>query len=413
MSSWRRLISYPELRALEDAAFAYHAVPTRIFAILVPVWQVGFTATTTKREPYQLIDTYLEHGIADAGLDTAADLAAFFSLDELLVDRAVRFLSGIGHLTTAGGRLALTDLGRRSVRDDVRYVVTRQDRRVLYVDAFGCRPLTSRYYDASVVTLLSPGAAAAAAAQRDGPRFRMLHSPAPFRAGVLAELAGNPERDRFNLPATIDDPEPTGPPERAFLPVYVVRAVQDGGLVRLLAYTQATGGAADPDVTQLCEQTADIAEALDTEHRSSSAGFSERTNQWLEKLAPGGYRLDRGDDGAWRATLPGPSFGDDAALPVVKVGSFEVRGSYVIQVWCDDAEVRRRALLERFDGCLTASALAGRAQAQTLADRARAETLAEQLARQLDLGAVDLPGLREMAAESGMAELAARLDAFC
>jgi hypothetical protein len=401
VSAGQRLISYPEQRALEDAAFAHDAAPTRIFAMLLPVWRVEVKATITDGEPYALIDRYLEHGIAEAGLDTAAGLAAFFSLDEILVERALRFLSAIGHLSAAGGQLALTELGLRSVRDDVRYVVSRQDRRVLYFDALGSRPLTRPYYDASSVTLLSAGAAAAAAARRDGPRFTALFPALGLRAEALAELARNPERDHFNLPARIDDPEQVGAAELAYLPMYVVRAVQRGGRVRLLAYTQAGDGTADPDVSELCERTPEIAAAIDAEGDGYSPGFYERTSQWLDRAAPGGYQLDRLDDGTWRATLPASSFGADAALPVWKVGSFEARGRHVVHVWCDDLQLRRRAMLERIDGYLAAWARP---------DRAQTEALAARIARQLDLGTFDLATLRELAAAAGKTGLADQLD---
>jgi len=171
-----RLIPYPEQRAVEDVAFAQQAVPTRIFAFLMPVWRVQIKATVTEGEPYDLIDWYLERGIAEGRLRTAGELAEFFALDPVLVDRALRFLRAIGHVTVSGEHLALTDLGDRSVREKVRYFVTRQDRRTLYFDAFASRPLTRPYYDPRAVTLLEPEAADGIARGRDWPRFTPLFS---------------------------------------------------------------------------------------------------------------------------------------------------------------------------------------------------------------------------------------------
>ncbi len=71
MSTPGRLIRYPEERALEDAAFAHGLAPTRIFALLLPVWRVEVKATVTDAEDYALIDRYLERGIASAGLNSA------------------------------------------------------------------------------------------------------------------------------------------------------------------------------------------------------------------------------------------------------------------------------------------------------------------------------------------------------
>jgi hypothetical protein len=55
---------------LEDAAFEQEVVPTRIHSLFLPVWKVTVQATVV---------------VAEAGLTTTAELAAFFSLDPILV----------------------------------------------------------------------------------------------------------------------------------------------------------------------------------------------------------------------------------------------------------------------------------------------------------------------------------------
>jgi hypothetical protein len=59
-----------------------------------PVWRVEVKATVTDAEDYALIDRYLERGIASAGLNSVGSLASFLGLDEVVVDRVLRFLSG-------------------------------------------------------------------------------------------------------------------------------------------------------------------------------------------------------------------------------------------------------------------------------------------------------------------------------
>jgi hypothetical protein len=400
VTAGKRPISYPEERALENTAFSRGLVPTRIFAILLPVWCVTIRATVTDGEPYALIDQYLERGIATAGLDTAADLAGFFGLDEIVVDRAVRFLAAIGHLTMENGRLALTPVGQRSVRDKVRYVVTRQDRRRLYFDAFGSRPLTRRYYDPATVTFLS--GATLQAASRDWPRFSILHSSRGFRREALAELASNRERARFNLPERIDEPESLGE-EIVYLPLYIIRAVQRDGRVRYLAYSQVQDEA-DPDVTALCEATPEIMSLLETEERAAGAGSEPaRARQWLESRNLAGHPLARLDTGMWRATLPGPSYDPGGPLSISKLGSFVVLASDFFQAWCDDEQVRRRALLERVDAWLSP---------RTRPDRAAAEELIAQIARQLELGELNVSALCQLAAKAGKTGLAAQLESL-
>ena len=397
MSDGKNPIRYSEARALEDVTLWQGAVPTRIFAILLPVWRVEIRATVTQGEDYALIDRFLERGIALAGLDTPAALADFLGLDEVVVDRALRFLAAIGHLARQDGRLTLTDLGQRSVRHDKRYIVTRMDRRVLYFDAFESRPLTSPYYDAAV-TLLSPGQAQAVAAAGAWPRFRPLTSTHGFRSEALAELARHPERQRFNLPERVDEPEVLGAAEHVFLPMYLVRAIQPGQRVRLLAYTQA-GDSADLDVSEMCERIPEISWLIETEE-ASAPDFPENAARWLEGLKLGSYRPERMPGGVWRATLPRSAFGPGAALSLVTVGSFVVRGRDILNVWCEDVGVRRWALLERVDFRLSY---------RVSPDRAGTEAFVSQLARLLDLGAVGLPEVRQMAIDGGKRGLAAQL----
>src|SRR5205807_299342 len=154
----------------------------------------------------------------EAGLATVEELSQFLALEPAVVGQALRFLTAIGHVTWSPAvGLTLTELGRRSVRDGVRYTVTREDRRKLYFDAFACRPLTRSYYDARRVEFLSGGAAQQAIQRDGGPRVHVLATTKGFRREALVELSGSPERDRFNLPARIDRLDSVDE-EQVFLP---------------------------------------------------------------------------------------------------------------------------------------------------------------------------------------------------
>ncbi|MFC0038757.1 hypothetical protein [Actinomadura rayongensis] len=401
----KRLIPYPEQRALEDAAYARGATPTRIIPLLLPVWSVEVEATITDGQPYDLIDRYLERGIAEGGLDNAADLARFFSLDETLVDRALRVLVKLGHVTIASdGRVTLTDIGHRSVRDRVRYTVERHDRRRLYFDAFASRPLTRPYYDPSTVMLLSLKEALDQAKRRDGPKFSVLSGERPFRMAALAELAGLAERDRFNLPERVDMPVLAGEPETVYLPIFAVRAVEPGGRTRCFAYTRA-GDTADDDVTAICEGSREVVVVLENEEADARGGRDERkTQEYLRNRGLADLRPIRLDDGTLRVTFPARCFQANGArgqVPLSKLGSFVVLGNDFFHVWCADERVRRDALLKRVDSYLTARLRAGRDDVAHHAGR---------IGRQLGLGEISLPELRALAATSGNQDLVAHLD---
>ncbi|MGP3927930.1 hypothetical protein [Streptomyces sp. 8N616] len=404
MSTTMRLMSYPEERVLEHAAYVLEAVPTRIYLVLLPVWCVEVQAEVTAGEPYELIDRFLERGIAEAGLDTADDLASFFALEPPLVAQALRFLTAIGHIKwSRSGRLQLTELGQRSVRDNRRYTVTRKDRRRLYFDAFACRPLTRPYYDERKVTFLSWGAAQEVLNRRDGPRTHIFSTTHGFRREALAELADHPERDRYNLPERIDRPESLNE-ELAFLPTYVVRAVGSDGRARHLVYTQAADEA-DVELTAVCQSTPEITSALEAEEVDAAPDgqdrdFQDRVARWLSTRNLGQHQPVRGRNGGWRVTLPGGSFGANRAVPLTKLGSFVVLGTSFFHLWCSDERVRRKALLERLDAYLGA---------RGAADRNIVIARIDLISRQLDLGAVSLQDLWRAAASAGRQGLADQL----
>jgi hypothetical protein len=393
----RRLIPYPEERALEDAAFGHGVAPVRIHSLLLPLFQVEITATTTEGHPYELIDRYLERGIAEGDLRTVPELADFFALDHVLVDRAVRFLTAVGHLTAADGRLTLTPIGERSVQDGVRYVVTREDRRTLYFDAFGSRPLTRPYYDSRTVTMLRDEALSSAAS--DGSRFTMLTSTRGFRRAALTELANRPDRDRFNLPERVDNPTSLGGEEHVYLPLFVVRVMAPAGAGHLV-YGPA-GDRSDPDLTDLIEQTPEIVQALEAdERRLRGRPVEAAVNRWLAARGRPPMRPTPLPDGGWRVVLRAEDFGPDA-VPVQRAGSFQVFGGEVVHVWCDDERIRRRAMLERTSLYLSA---------RRRPDRDGVENFLDRITRQLQLSIDGLPELARAARDAGRPELARQLD---
>lgn len=405
MTARKRLLPYPEERALEHAAFALGTVPTRICLVLLPVWCVEVAAEVTEGEPYELIDRYLERGIAEAGLDTPDGLARFFALEMPLVGQALRFLEAIGHVRTSrGGRLALTELGLRSVRDQVRYTVTRQDRRKLYFDAFACRPLTRAHYDARRVPFLSgeqaQQEAEGTARGRGGPRVHILFTTRGFRREALAELAGRGDRERYNLPERIDRPQSLGE-ELVFLPSYVVRAVDSGSAPRYLVYTPA-GDEADHDLGEACSATPEVRSAVEAEEADAvraDGAFAERAGRWLSSRGLAQYRPERRPDGGWRVTLPGDAFAADR-VPPAKLGSFVMLGNGFLHIWCAEERVRRGALLERIDAYLAARPNADR---EEVADRIA------RVAHQLALGEITVEKLRRGAERTGRQSLAAQL----
>ncbi|MBC9728186.1 hypothetical protein [Streptomyces sp. TRM68367] len=396
MTTARRLMPFPEERVLEDAAFGQGMVPTWLHALLLPVWQVEIRADITEGEDFFLIDRFLERGLRHGALHTVDELAAFFALDRALVAQAVRFLTAIGHLRESQDRLSLTSLGQRSVDDDIRYVVTRQDRRKLYFEALSCTPLPRAHYDEEVVTLLSGDELATATRSDRYPRFTPIHMTSGFDRSALDRLKDRKDRARFNLPVALDALESLDE-KLAFLPVYLVRG-RDG----LLVYGQAGAGAAhDPELSELCARAPELVNALDNEEKGEDADerVLRAARNWLREQDLDSIAPEQDDDGTWSVSLPATAFGENG-LPCSRIGTYRMAGSRFFRLWCPEVTPRKHALLERLD-----QRLGSRRQVT----RQEAEELIARLARQLRLEVPDLSRLRGGAGRTGLSGLEAQL----
>ncbi|WP_420311849.1 hypothetical protein ACOB87_29670 [Streptomyces sp. YS-B37] len=403
MNGVQRLMPFPPERVLEDAAVERGLAPTRLHALLLPVWQVEIRATVTEGEDFHLIDRHLERGLAYGGLTTVAELAVFFALEESLVAQAVRFLTRTGHIAEHGGRLALTALGLRSVQDDRRYVVTREDRRKLYFEALSCTPLPRTHYDERKVTPLAGEAVQKLLNSKQFPRFTMVSVMTGFDHGALTRLAAQTDReqrDRLNLPVALDQVQSMGGEDLVHLPVHVVRGLREDGRSGLLVYSQV-GSEPDRDLTAVIERADGILAAIEAEEREAEhhEASLRAAETWLAQQGLEAHRPERRGDGTYSVSLPPSAYGADG-VPLTRVGSYTVRGSSFFHLWCPDENLRKRALLARLDLRLGGGRRATRADVEAYVDR---------LARQLDLAVPDLRRLRRGAENTGYQGLAAQL----
>ncbi|MFI6644043.1 hypothetical protein [Streptomyces sp. NPDC050504] len=393
-----RLMNFPEERVLEDAAFGQGVVPTRLYALLLPVWQVEIRADVTEGEAFFLIDRFLERGLRHGALHTVDELAAFFALDRSLVAQAVRFLTAIGHVREeAAGRLSLTPLGQRSVDDDIRYVVTHEDRRMLYFEALECTPLTRAHYDDEVVTLLSGDDLTQVLQSNRYPRFTPFYVMSGFDRSALDRLKDRKDRARFNLPAALDSLKCLNE-TLVHLPVYLVR-----GRKELLVYGQAEAGAApDPELGELCARTPELIDLLDNEEALDTEAderVQRSARNWLQAQGFDSIAPEQDDDGTWSVSLPASAFGEKG-IPMSRIGGYRMADSLFFRVWCPEETPRKLALLDRLDQ---------RMGSRSQVTRQEAEELVSRLALQLRLDVPELSRLRSGAAKTGRSGLEAQL----
>jgi predicted transcriptional regulator len=383
------------MRALNDAAFRQGFHPIRLSSVLLPVHEVEVRATTRTGRPYGLIDKFIERTIAETRASTVSEIADVLDLQPALVDRAVRVLRRIGHLPAHSGALELTDLARESLRDEICYEQKREDRRKIYFDGYRCEPLHRRHYG-KPSSFLNYAEASALVHQEE--RLLMLPALHQFHREALNNLARRTDRAEFNLPSNVENPQDVRP-EFVYLHLYVVRAQARGGNVRHLAYAPDAGLEYDEHLSELCSSTPDITGFLD-QSTPPIANQERRIRNWLAKNELTGIDPMRHPDGSWHVDLPPEEFLPTGSRHESSVGSFLDLWTVAVRVWCEDRDVRQRALLARTRVILRRAGY----RPEELPD------LVRRLGAQLEFPDLDVHRLRALVAEAGEQDLAEQLD---
>ena len=389
MTTGRRI--YPARRAVEHATSLPGMRPLRLFPVLWPLWQAETTASVYDEQAYEMIDRFLVRAVMDAGLCRIDELAAFFGIPEALVRRCLKFLATIGHIREDAESVTLTELGRYSAQEGVRYE-PKESRQEILIEQFTGQPLPRAYYQGSVPVF--PGKEIPEDRLADRSRFLPLFAATMFRPEMVETLAQRPDRAELNLPQQLRDLRFAGKRD-VCLPAYVIETAGTG----LLVYT-ALAAVRDVFFEDVCRQVPDIAQLISTEKKTDPR---EIWTEWLADSTAGPGTLRHLPSGIWRATLRAAAFGHDARLSLSKVGSYELRKRHFLQLWCDDAGLRRRALIER------ALAMTSASDITSTADMRQRVT---GLATQLEIAEPSLTDLREYGHQHRMHAAVARLAAL-
>ena len=122
-----------------------------------------------------------------------------------------------------------------------------------------------------------------------------------------------------------------------FLPAYVIETAGRG----LLVYT-ALAAERDAFFEAACRQAPAIQHMISAE---KNADPRKIWTEWLAESQAGLGTLRQLPNQVWRATLRADAFGPDARLPLSRLGSYELRKRHFLQLWCQDADLRRSALM--------------------------------------------------------------------
>jgi hypothetical protein len=343
---------YDPRRALEDIQVTQAGAPVRLFPLLFPLWDVETTASQEEKRPYELMERYVERGIVEGQLQTVKELSDFFGLRNEIVDKILHFLEALGHVVRSGSRWELTEIGRRSVREGKKYVA--QEKRIrFYFDAYTSKPLRKEHYEGKKVHIFEPEEAEHVVhAKTYGYRFHLVTSIREWQADSLRSLEARSDRALYNMPAEMREVRVLSV-RPAYIPMYVIETTRgSGGAAHRTSeyrpyYLVYTGIRAlhDTYFEQLINSNMDIYAALRGEKVLSQ---HDLWREWLRgKAISGVLPLERAD-GTWQISLPASAFeGPNAKFTIFRVGDYELRDGYFLQLWCDDKALRRRAALDR------------------------------------------------------------------
>lgn len=382
---------YPARRAVEHATSLTGIHPLRLFPVLWPLWQVETTASFYDERAYEVVDRFLVRAASEAGLCRVDELAAFFGIPATLVQRCLRFLTTIGHIDQDGGAVSLTALGQRSAQAGVRYE-PKESRQEILIEQFTGQPLPRPYYQGSVPMFTSTEVPEDRLADRS--RFMPLFAATVFNSDLVEGLAQRSDRAELNLPQQLRDLRFIGERD-IFLPAYVIETAGRG----LLVYT-ALAAERDAFFEAACRQAPAIQHMISAE---KNADPRKIWTEWLAESQAGLGTLRQLPNQVWRATLRADAFGSDARLPLSRLGSYELRKRHFLQLWCQDADLRRSALSERALGMTSFSGITSQADL-----RKRIAALAEQL----EIAEPSLADLRQYGNQHRMHASVARMDAL-
>ena len=343
MSKREYEIPYAVDRALDSVADQPGIRPVRVHRIAFPLHVAEVSATVTAREPFDLLDRYVGLAIAECEFRSVAEISGYLGITPDVVDRVLRFLGEIGHVTGVDGGLAVTEFGLRAARDETRYT-PKEDRLKLYFDGVRCSPLPSRLYGRGV----RPLDRETAFGQR---RFRLLKHATGFSAAAVTALAARPDRADYNLPDEHEDLRLLGTDD-AFLPCYLIRAIASSGY-QSLVFTAADSTASDLYLEEIFRSWPALDQAMSTEDNSQTELRAE-LSRWLDERNMSFTQLSLAGEAVPRLVLPASHFpaGDapvkaKGEFPLRQVGSYLTPHSFVLQLWCQSMKVRREAALQR------------------------------------------------------------------
>jgi hypothetical protein len=341
---------YNPRRALEHLQTVQGIKPVRLFGIFFPLWDIETTAIQRDGRPYELIEKYIERGIDEGELHTVEDLTHFFGLQREIVTKVLNFLYTLGHVTWTGTGWELTPLGQASVREGTRYV-NKEKRTRLYFDAFSLQPLQKAHYNKRVKILDEYEKNQVIDQKTWGYRFWAVPSIRPWQPAALQALANRADREDYNMPWEMKNIQVLSV-NYAYIPMYIIESRRQAASTstqrQQQPYYLVYSGIQDLRDTyfeRIVNNNQTLYAALASEQERDQYALWQK---WLQERGISEVWPQERADGCWRVSLPVWAFeGAQAKFAVARIGDYELRQGYFVQIWCEEEPLRRKAALDR------------------------------------------------------------------
>lgn len=322
---------YKALDQVQELGF----IPLRLFRVLYPLWRVRVDGQQRVAAEFDEMEWYLERGMLEAGFTSVTDLAVFFGLEPVFVQRLINSARGIGHISGDDAHLALTELGLASVQERVRYEEQKTSSE-LYFDALRNVPLTPEHYKIPILEALPPA------------------GKTPFQAFYQFDHTWNEDALtqmlQGDLPSEIAAVQLINR-EPAYMPAYFVEARENkpSSLPGLLVFSQVRG-LRDTVLEEAVNRDPMVYRAL----KAKTDSRAEAVRRYFEQsgLKKDAWYLN--ENGPWGAQVmvDGQVFSsldDDESgrLSLRSVGRYTLIYDWCIWVVCDDANIRKQAAAEQ------------------------------------------------------------------
>jgi hypothetical protein len=391
VSSSPKYLLYSHYRAL-DLVQEMGLIPLRLFRVLYPLWRVRIEGRQRIVTEFDELEWYLERGLQDAAFKSVKELAAFFGLESVLVQKLIDRARQSGHLSGDDEHLSLTELGLVSIKNRVRYEdqVTSTE---LYFDGLGNVPMSQEHFKVPILETLP----------EKTPFQAFYHFGRTWQESALTQDA----RQRLNLSENVKT-QLLGH-EPVYMPAYFieVRENKPSSLPQLRVFSQVRG---------LHDTVLEDAVNRDpTVYRALKAKTDSRAESVKRYFEQSGLRKDAwylNENGPWGAQvmvdgqvfLPGNGGEEEESgrLSLRSVGRYTIIYDWCIWVMCDDVNIRKQAAAEQLLEWLQ------NANARPSADEIRRKFTG--LCKRLSVETLSVTDALAQARKKGLARAAERLE---